>query len=171
VFDGCECGAEHECIVRDLVVTAAAEGERIFKFSPPPSGLVVVLDTHGIDPCGIHIQNAEASERTCCVVEVHNIMNCVRIVLGVLDSLNIVLRTELGNKRRVPSAEANRAGAAGLTVRNTNPTGIENAVHERGAVDDVSRNIEQNRGRHCRNRIRGRCLEVEVDRTGGGGVL
>jgi hypothetical protein len=125
-------------------VTAAAEGERIFKFSPP-SGLVIVLDTHGINPCGIHIQNAEASERTCRVVKVHNIMNGVRIILGVLDSLNIVLRTELGNKRRVASAEANRRGAASLAVRNTNPTGIENAVHERGAVDDIGRNIEEDR--------------------------
>jgi len=120
------------------------EGERIFKFSPP-SGLVVVLDTHGIDTRSIHAHNAEASERTCRVVEVHNVMNCVRIVLGVLDSLNIVLRTELGNKRRVPSAETNRMGATRLTVRNTNPTGVENAVHERGAVDDVGRNVEEDR--------------------------
>ncbi len=143
------------------------EGERIFKFSPP-SGLVVVLDTDGIDTNSIHVLDAEASERTCRMVEVHNGVYRVRIVLGVLDSRHIVLRTELGNKRRVSSAESNRRGAANLAVRDTNPTGVKNAVHERGAVDDVGRHVKEDRGR-----LRINCcgLEVEVGRTGGGGVL
>ena len=64
------------CIIFDLVVTAAMEGERIFKFSPP-SGLVVVLDTHGIDPCTINVLDAEASESTRSVIEVQNGMNGV----------------------------------------------------------------------------------------------
>ena len=70
----------------------------------------------------------------------------------------------LGNKRRVTSAETNRGTAVILTIRNANPTGVENAVHERGAFDHIGRQVEENRGR-----LRGRGLEVEVDRTGGGG--
>ena len=145
-------------------MTAAAEGERIIKFSPP-SGLVVVLDTHGIDTRFVHVLDAEASESTCRMVKVHNGVDCVRIVLGVLDSRHIVLRTELGNKRRVPSAESNRLGAANLAVRDTNPTGVENAVHERGAVDDVRRHVKEDRTRNTS------AISAEVGRTGGGGVL
>ena len=58
----------------------------------------------------------------------------------------------LGNERRVPSAETNRGTTVILAVRDTEPTGVERAVEERGA----SRKI----GREC-----------EGDRTGGGGVL
>ena len=140
-------------------------GGRIFKFSPP-SGLVVVLDSHFIDTRSFHVLDSEAPKRTRCMVKVHNGMARLRIELRILDTRNIVMVTELGNKRRVASAESSRRGAVSLTVRNTNPTVVENAVHERGAVDDVGRQVEENRReRH------GRGLEVEVDRTGGGGVL
>ena len=125
---------------------------------------MVVLETLGIDACSVHVLDAEATERTCHMVEVQNGMNGVRIELGVLDTLDIVTRTVLGNERRVASAETNRGATVILTVRNANPTRVENAVHERGAVDDVGRQVEENRGT-----LWGRGLEVEVDRTGGGG--
>ena len=127
---------------------------------------MVVLETLGIDTRSVHILDTEATERTCHMVEVQNGMNGVRIKLGVLDTLNIVTRTVLGNERRVASAETNRGTAVILTVRDSNPTRVENAVHERRAVDHIGRQVEENRGT-----LRSRGLEVEVDRTGGGGVL
>ena len=70
----------------------------------------------------------------------------------------------LGNKRRVASAETNRGAAVILAVGDTKPTGVERTVEERGACRKVVGKCEENRGR-----IHGRGLEVEVDRTGGGG--
>jgi len=93
------------------------EGERIFKFSPP-SGLVVVLDTHCIDGCAVAAINTEGTESTCRVVKVHNGLNCIRSELRILDLPSTVSIAILGNKRRVPSAEANSAGSVCLTVRN-----------------------------------------------------
>ena len=126
---------------------------------------MIVLDTHGIDTNSIHVLDAEASERTCRMVEVHNGVYRVRIVLRVPDRRHLVIRSELGNKRRIPSAESNRLGAVRLTVRYTNPTGVENTVHERGAVDDVGRHVKENRTRNAG------AIDAEVGRTGGGGVL
>ena len=97
------------------------EGERIFKFSPP-SGLVVVLDTHGIDACRIDSINPEGTESTCRMVKVHNGLVGVLSELRILDLPITVGVAVLGNKRRVASAEANRAGAISLAVGNTNPT-------------------------------------------------
>ncbi len=146
------------------MANASAGAENNLIFSAPVRS-VIVLDTHGIDTNSIHVLDAEASERTCRMVEVHNGVYRVRIVLGVLDSRHIVLRTELGNKRRVSSAESNRRGAANLAVRDTNPTGVKNAVHERGAVDDVGRHVKEDRTRNAG------AIDAEVGRTGGGGVL
>ena len=67
-FGGVLC---HVCIVTDdrIKVKGRAENNLIFS---APSGLVVILETLGIDADAIHSHHTEAPERTCHVVEVHD---------------------------------------------------------------------------------------------------
>ena len=58
----------------------------------------------------------------------------------------------LGNERRVTSAETNRGTTVILAVGDTEPTGVESTVQERGTLREIGRKCEENR-------------------TGGGGVL
>jgi len=98
-----------------------------------------------IDACAVTSFNPECADGTRDVVVIHNGLKCKRSELRVLDRVNIALVAHACHEREVARSETVRVGAISLAVPDAHPPVIERAVQERGAVDDVGRNCEEDR--------------------------
>ena len=96
-----------------------------------------------IDAAVVNPIHAERTDITRAIIVVHDGFKCRLTELRVLDRGDVVTIAEASHEREVASAETARLRTVCLTVHHAQPTGVEDAVEVRGAVDRLGRQVKQ----------------------------